>query len=202
MMEKFEKISGIAAPMPLINIDTDMIIPKQFLKTIKRSGLGVNLFDEMRYDDNGDEIPDFVLNKPAYRSSEIIVAGDNFGCGSSREHAPWAIKDFGIRCVIAPAFADIFYNNCFKNGILPITLPQDQVDVLMKDAEKGANARMQVDLVAQQITTSDGEVFSFEVDEFKKRCLLEGLDDIGQTFQKVAAIDSFEAKASDARPWV
>ena len=202
MMEKFEKISGIAAPMPLINIDTDMIIPKQFLKTIKRSGLGVNLFDEMRYDDNGDEIPDFVLNKPSYRSSEIIVAGDNFGCGSSREHAPWAIKDFGIRCVIAPAFADIFYNNCFKNGILPITLPQDQVDVLMKDAEKGANARMEVDLVAQQITTSDGEVFSFEVDEFKKRCLLEGLDDIGQTFQKVAAIDSFEAKASDARPWV
>ena len=202
MMEKFEKISGIAAPMPLINIDTDMIIPKQFLKTIKRSGLGVNLFDEMRYDDNGDEIPDFVLNKPAYRSSEIIVAGDNFGCGSSREHAPWAIKDFGIRCVIAPAFADIFYNNCFKNCILPITLPQDQVDVLMKDAEKGANARMEVDLVAQQITTSDGEVFSFEVDEFKKRCLLEGLDDIGQTFQKVAAIDSFEAKASDARPWV
>ncbi|MBT4831338.1 MAG: 3-isopropylmalate dehydratase small subunit [Marinovum sp.] len=201
-MEKFEKISGIAAPMPLINIDTDMIIPKQFLKTIKRSGLGVNLFDEMRYDDNGDEIPDFVLNKPAYRSSEIIVAGDNFGCGSSREHAPWAIKDFGIRCVIAPAFADIFYNNCFKNGILPITLPQDQVDVLMKDAEKGANARMEVDLVAQQITTSDGEVFSFEVDEFKKRCLLEGLDDIGQTFQKVAAIDSFEAKASVARPWV
>ena len=202
MMEKFEKISGIAAPMPLINIDTDMIIPKQFLKTIKRSGLGVNLFDEMRYDDNGDEIPDFVLNKPAYRSSEIIVAGDNFGCGSSREHAPWAIKDFGIRCVIAPAFADIFYNNCFKNGILPITLPQDQVDVLMKDAEKGANARMEVDLVAQQITTSDGEVFSFEIDEFKKRCLLEGLDDIGQTFQKVAAIDSFEAKASDVRPWV
>jgi 3-isopropylmalate/(R)-2-methylmalate dehydratase small subunit len=201
-MEKFEKISGIAAPMPLINIDTDMIIPKQFLKTIKRSGLGVNLFDEMRYDDNGDEIPDFVLNKPAYRSSEIIVAGDNFGCGSSREHAPWAIKDFGIRCVIAPAFADIFYNNCFKNGILPIALPQDQVDVLMKDAEKGANARMEVDLVSQKISTSDGAVFSFEVDKFKKRCLLEGLDDIGQTFQKVAAIDNFEAKAAVARPWV
>jgi 3-isopropylmalate/(R)-2-methylmalate dehydratase small subunit len=156
----------------------------------------------MRYDDNGDEIPDFVLNKPAYRSSEIIVAGDNFGCGSSREHAPWAIKDFGIRCVIAPAFADIFYNNCFKNGILPIALPQDQVDVLMKDAEKGANARMEVDLVSQQISTSDGAVFSFEVDEFKKRCLLEGLDDIGQTFQKVAAIDNFEAKAAEARPWV
>ena len=201
-MNKFNTLTGVAAPLNITNIDTDMIIPKQFLKTIKRSGLGVNLFDEMRYDDNGDEIPDFVLNKPAYRSSEIIVAGDNFGCGSSREHAPWAIKDFGIRCVIAPAFADIFYNNCFKNGILPITLPQDQVDVLMKDAEKGANARMEVDLVAQQITTSDGEVFSFEVDEFKKRCLLEGLDDIGQTFQKVAAIDSFEAKASVARPWV
>ena len=201
-MQKFNTLKSIPAYLPIVNIDTDMIIPKQFLKTIKRSGLGVNLFDEMRYDDNGDEIPDFVLNKPAYRSSEIIVAGDNFGCGSSREHAPWAIKDFGIRCVIAPAFADIFYNNCFKNGILPITLPQDQVDVLMKDAEKGANARMEVDLVAQQITTSDGEVFSFEVDEFKKRCLLEGLDDIGQTFQKVAAIDSFEAKASVARPWV
>ena len=201
-MEKFEKITGIAAPMPLINIDTDMIIPKQFLKTIKRSGLGVNLFDEMRYDDNGAEIPDFVLNKPAYRSSEIIVAGDNFGCGSSREHAPWAIKDFGIRCVIAPAFADIFHNNCFKNGILPIVLPQEQVDVLMKDAEKGANARMEVDLVEQKVTTSDGEVFSFEVDEFKKRCLLEGLDDIGQTFQKLAAIDGFEAKATVARPWV
>jgi len=201
-MEKFEKITGIAAPMPLINIDTDMIIPKQFLKTIKRSGLGVNLFDEMRYDDNGDEIPDFVLNKPAYRSSEIIVAGDNFGCGSSREHAPWAIKDFGIRCVIAPAFADIFHNNCFKNGILPIVLPQEQVDVLMKDAEKGANARMEVDLVEQKVTTSDGEVFAFEVDEFKKRCLLEGLDDIGQTFQKLAAIDGFEAKATVARPWV
>ena len=201
-MEKFEKITGIAAPMPLINIDTDMIIPKQFLKTIKRSGLGVNLFDEMRYDDKGDEIPDFVLNKPAYRSSEIIVAGDNFGCGSSREHAPWAIKDFGIRCVIAPAFADIFHNNCFKNGILPIVLPQEQVDVLMKDAEKGANARMEVDLVEQKVTTSDGEVFAFEVDEFKKRCLLEGLDDIGQTFQKLAAIDGFEAKATVARPWV
>ena len=201
-MEKFEKITGIAAPMPLINIDTDMIIPKQFLKTIKRSGLGVNLFDEMRYDDNGDEIPDFVLNKPAYRSSEIIVAGDNFGCGSSREHAPWAIKDFGIRCVIAPAFADIFHNNCFKNGILPIVLPQEQVDVLMKDAEKGANARMEVDLVEQKVTTSDGKVFAFEVDEFKKRCLLEGLDDIGQTFQKLAAIDGFEAKATVARPWV
>lgn len=201
-MEKFKKITGIAAPMPLINIDTDMIIPKNFLKTIKRSGLGINLFDEMRYDDNRDEIPDFVLNKPAYRKAEIIVAGDNFGCGSSREHAPWAIKDFGICCVIAPSFADIFFNNCFKNGILPIALPQKVVDVLMKDAEKGANARMEIDLEAQQITTSEGEVFSFEVDAFKKRCLVEGLDDIGLTFQKVASIDKFESELSIKRPWV
>ena len=201
-MEKFEKITGIAAPMPLINIDTDMIIPKNFLKTIKRSGLGINLFDEMRYDDNRDEIPDFVLNKPAYRKAEIIVAGDNFGCGSSREHAPWAIKDFGICCVIAPSFADIFFNNCFKNGVLPIALPQEVVDVLMKDAEKGANARMEINLEAQQVTTSEGEVFSFEVDAFKKRCLLEGLDDISLTFQKVASIDKFESELSITRPWV
>ena len=201
-MEKFTKISGIAAPMPMINVDTDMIIPKQFLKTIKRSGLGVNLFDEMRYDDDGKEIPDFVLNKPAYRDAEILVAGDNFGCGSSREHAPWAIKDFGIRCVIAPSFADIFYNNCFKNGILPIALPQEQVDILMADAEKGANARIEVDLEAQTVTTSEGTTISFEIDAFKKHCLLEGLDDIGLTMEKAASIDSFEAKASAARPWV
>ena len=201
-MEKFEKLTGIAAPMPLVNIDTDMIIPKQFLKTIKRSGLGVNLFDEMRYDDNGNEIPDFVLNKPQYREAEILVAGDNFGCGSSREHAPWALKDFGIRCVIAPSFADIFYNNCFKNGILPIALPQDQVYVLMKDAEKGANARIIVDLEEQTVTTSDGDSFAFEVDSFKKHCLLEGLDDIGLTLEKVGAIDTFEARASAERPWV
>jgi 3-isopropylmalate/(R)-2-methylmalate dehydratase small subunit len=201
-MDKFTKITGVAAPMPMINIDTDMIIPKQFLKTIKRSGLGVNLFDEMRYDDDGNEIPDFVLNQPAYRNSEILVGGDNFGCGSSREHAPWAIKDFGIRCVIAPGFADIFHNNCFKNGILPITLPQEVVDVLMKDAEKGANARMTVDLEAQTVTTSDGESFAFEIDAFKKHCLLEGLDDIGLTFEKAAAIDAFEAAAAASRPWV
>ncbi|SLN67406.1 3-isopropylmalate dehydratase small subunit [Roseovarius litorisediminis] len=201
-MDKFDKLSGIAAPLPLINIDTDMIIPKQFLKTIKRSGLGVNLFDEMRYDDDGNEIPDFVLNKPQYREAEILVAGDNFGCGSSREHAPWAIKDFGIRCVIAPSFADIFYNNCFKNGILPIALPKEQVDVLMKDAEKGSNARIEVDLEAQTITSSDGEVFSFEVDPFKKHCLMEGLDDIGLTMAKAESIDSFEAKARQERPWV
>jgi len=201
-MDKFTTLTGIAAPLPLINVDTDMIIPKQFLKTIQRSGLGKNLFDEMRYDDAGGELPDFVLNKPQYRSAEILVAGDNFGCGSSREHAPWAIKDFGIRCVIAPSFADIFYNNCFKNGILPIALPQEAVDVLMKDAEKGENARMTIDLEAQTVTTSDGEVFTFELDSFKKHCLLEGLDDIGLTMEKAAAIDTFEADASAQRPWV
>ncbi len=201
-MDKFDKLTGVAAPMPLVNIDTDMIIPKQFLKTIKRSGLGVNLFDEMRYDRQGNEIADFVLNQPRYREAEILVAGDNFGCGSSREHAPWAIKDFGIRCVISTGFADIFYNNCFKNGILPIALPREAVDVLMADAEKGSNARMTVDLEAQTVTTSDGESFSFEVDAFKKHCLMNGLDDIGLTMEKAAAIDSFEAKASAERPWV
>ena len=201
-MEKFNQLSGIAAPMPLVNIDTDMIIPKQFLKTIKRSGLGVNLFDEMRFNQDGTEIADFVLNQPAYREASILVAGDNFGCGSSREHAPWAIADFGIRCVVSTSFADIFYNNCFKNGILPIVLPEDQRDVLMKDAEKGANARIEVDLEAQTITSSDGEVFSFEVDAFKKHCLLNGLDDIGLTMEKAAAIDTFEAEAGAARPWV
>jgi 3-isopropylmalate/(R)-2-methylmalate dehydratase small subunit len=201
-MDKFGTLTGIAAPMPLINIDTDMIIPKQFLKTIKRSGLGVNLFDEMRYDDDRKEIADFVLNQDAYREAQIIVAGDNFGCGSSREHAPWAIKDFGITCVIAPSFADIFYGNCFKNGILPIALPQEQIDVLMKDAEKGSNARMTIDLEAQTVTTSDGEVFSFEVDSFKKHCLMQGLDDIGLTMEKVASIDTYEATAQTQRPWV
>ena len=201
-MDKFTTLTGIAAPMPLINVDTDMIIPKQFLKTIKRSGLGKNLFDEMRFDQDGNEIAEFVLNKAPYREAEILVAGDNFGCGSSREHAPWAIKDFGISCVIAPSFADIFYNNCFKNGILPIALPQEQVDVLMKDAEKGANARMTIDLETQTITTSDGETFTFELDSFKKRCLLEGLDDIGLTMEKSASIDSFENAANQARPWV
>ena len=201
-MEKFTTLNGIAAPLPLINIDTDMIIPKQFLKTIKRSGLGVNLFDEMRYNDDGSENENFVLNKPAYRDAEILVTGDNFGCGSSREHAPWAIKDFGIRCVISTSFADIFFNNCFKNGILPVVLPQEQVDLLMKDAERGANARMEVDLEAQTITTSDGEVISFEVDSFRKHCLLEGLDDIGLTMGKADAIASFETQAEQARPWV
>ncbi|WP_204113138.1 3-isopropylmalate dehydratase small subunit [Shimia biformata] len=200
-MEKFEKLHGIAAPMPLVNIDTDMIIPKVFLKSIQRTGFGKNLFDEMRYNRDGTEIEDFVLNKPQYRDAEILIAGDNFGCGSSREHAPWAIADFGIKCIVSTSFADIFFNNCFKNGILPVVLPQEQVDILMKDAEKGANARMTVDLEAQEITTSDGEVISFEVDAFKKHCLLEGLDDIGLTMEKSASIDAFEAKAAAERPW-
>ncbi len=201
-MQKFETLTGIAAPMPLVNIDTDMIIPKIFLKTIKRSGLGVNLFDEMRYDRQGNEIADFVLNKEQYRDAEILVAGDNFGCGSSREHAPWAIADFGIKAIVSTSFADIFYNNCFKNGILPIVMPEDVVEVLMKDAEKGSNARMTVDLENQTVTTSDGQSFPFEVDAFKKHCLINGLDDIGLTMENVDAIDAFEAKAAEARPWV
>ena len=201
-MDPFTTLTGIAAPMPLINVDTDMIIPKQFLKTIQRSGLGKNLFDEMRYDGDGNEIPDFVLNKPAYRNAQILVAGDNFGCGSSREHAPWALLDFGIRCVIAPGFADIFFNNCFKNGILPIVLPQEDVDKLMDDAERGANAVVTVDLESQTITGPDGGSISFEVDAFRKHCLLNGLDDIGLTLEKAAAIDAFEAQATQSRPWV
>ncbi|MEY5038850.1 MAG: 3-isopropylmalate dehydratase small subunit [Pseudomonadota bacterium] len=200
-MEKFTTLTGVAAPMPLVNIDTDMIIPKQFLKTIQRSGLGKNLFDEMRFDREGNEVADFVLNQPAYRKAEILVAGDNFGCGSSREHAPWALLDFGIRCVISTSFADIFFNNCFKNGILPIVLPQEQVDVLMADARKGANARQTVDLEAQTVTTSDGQVFSFTVDAHRKHCLMNGLDDIGLTLEKASAIDSFEAKNATLRPW-
>ena len=201
-MDKFTTLTGIAAPLPLINVDTDMIIPKQFLKTIKRSGLGKNLFDEMRFDQDGNEIADFVLNKPAYREAQIMVAGDNFGCGSSREHAPWALLDFGIRCVIAPSFADIFYNNCFKNGILPIALPQEDVDKLMDDADRGANAVISVDLEAQTITGPDGGIVSFEIDPFRKHCLLNGLDDIGLTLEKAASIDAFEAKAGTERPWV
>ncbi|MDC0739207.1 3-isopropylmalate dehydratase small subunit [Cognatishimia sp. SS12] len=201
-MDKFTTLTGIAAPMPLVNIDTDMIIPKNFLKTIKRSGLGANLFDEMRFDREGNEIADFVLNQPQYRETQILIAGDNFGCGSSREHAPWAIADFGIKCIVSTSFADIFFNNCFKNGILPIVLPKEQVELLMKDAEKGANARMTVDLETQEITTSDGEVITFDVDSHRKHCLLNGLDDIGQTMEKAAAIDSFEATASAVRPWV
>jgi 3-isopropylmalate/(R)-2-methylmalate dehydratase small subunit len=201
-MEKFETFTGIAAPMPLVNIDTDMIIPKQFLKTIKRSGLGVNLFDEMRYDRDGNEIEDFVLNQAPYRKAEILVAGDNFGCGSSREHAPWALKDFGIKAVVSTSFADIFYNNCFKNGILPIVLPADQVATLLDDASKGENARITIDLENQTVTGADGAEYGFEVDAFKKHCLVNGLDDIGLTMQKSAAIDAFEVNAATSRPWV
>ncbi|MEO1564068.1 MAG: 3-isopropylmalate dehydratase small subunit [Pseudomonadota bacterium] len=201
-MDKWENVSGVAAPMPLVNIDTDMIIPKQFLKTIKRSGLGVNLFDEMRYDREGNEIADFVLNKPAYRQAEIIIAGDNFGCGSSREHAPWALKDFGIKVVVSTSFADIFFNNCFKNGILPVILPKEQVDILMEDAERGENARISVDLENQQISATDGTVFKFEVDPFKKHCLLNGLDDIGLTMEKQTSITAFEDQHAKNVPWV
>jgi 3-isopropylmalate/(R)-2-methylmalate dehydratase small subunit len=200
-MEKFTTLTGIAASMPLVNIDTDMIIPKQFLKTIQRSGLGKNLFDEMRYTLDGQEIPDFVLNQPAYRSAEILIAGDNFGCGSSREHAPWALLDFGIRCVISTSFADIFYNNCFKNGILPIVMPQDVVDALMADARRGANARITVDLEAQTVTASDGQTYGFDVDGHRKHCLINGLDDIGLTLEKAAAIDSYETRTATLRPW-
>lgn len=200
-MDKFTTLTGVAAPMPLVNIDTDMIIPKQFLKTIKRSGLGKNLFDEMRYDGDGNEIGDFVLNQPAYRETEILVAGDNFGCGSSREHAPWALLDFGIRCVISTSFADIFYNNCFKNGILPVVLPQEAVETLMDDARNGSNARITVDLEAQTVTGSDGQSFSFEIDPFKKHCLLNGLDDIGLTMAKESAISAYEEKLKTTRPW-
>ena len=201
-MDKFDKLTGIAAPMPLVNIDTDMIIPKQFLKTIKRSGLGANLFDEMRFDLEGNEIPDFVLNKQAYRNAEIIIAGENFGCGSSREHAPWALLDFGIKCVISTSYADIFYNNCFKNGILPIVLKPKEVDALMEDAQKGENARITVDLETQKVQSSDGLEFSFEIDEFKKHCLLNGLDDIGLTMEKASSIDSFEKRYEKQMPWV
>lgn len=202
-MERFTTLTGIAAPMPLVNIDTDMIIPKQFLKTIKRTGLGANLFDEMRFDREGNEIEDFVLNQPAYREAQILVAGDNFGCGSSREHAPWALLDFGIRCVISTSFADIFYNNCFKNGVLPIALPQEDVDKLMDDAERGANAVISVNLEDQTITGPDGGTISFDVDPFKKHCLLNGLDDIGLTIEgSAAAIDAYEENLANTRPWV
>jgi 3-isopropylmalate/(R)-2-methylmalate dehydratase small subunit len=200
-MEKFTTLTGVAAPMPLVNIDTDMIIPKQFLKTIKRTGLGVHLFEEMRYTNEGAENPDFVLNQPAYRDAKILIAGDNFGCGSSREHAPWALLDFGIRCVISTSFADIFHNNCFKNGILPVVLPQEAVDYLMDDATKGSNARITVDLDSQTVTAADGRTFSFDIDPFRKHCLMNGLDDIGLTLEKVSAIDAYEAKAQARFPW-
>ena len=201
-MEKFTTLTGVAAPMDIINVDTDMIIPKQFLKTIKRTGLGVHAFSEMRYNEDGSENPDFVLNKPAYRDAKVLVAGDNFGCGSSREHAPWAILDMGIRCVISTSFADIFYNNCFKNGILPIVLPQDDVDKLMDDAGRGANATVTVDLENQTITGPDGGEIKFEMDPFKKHCLLNGLDEVGLSLEKEDAISVYEEKRNAATPWL
>lgn len=201
-MQKFTTLTSVAAPLPMINVDTDMIIPKQFLKTIKRTGLGTALFHEMRYDEQGAETPDFVLNKPAYRAAKILVAGGNFGCGSSREHAPWALLDFGISCVISTSFADIFYNNCFKNGIFPIVVSEEDLAKLMDDAERGANATLTVDLEQQEIRGPDGGVVRFELDPFRKKCLLEGLDDIGLTLQKVDTIQSFEEMASLTRPWV
>lgn len=201
-MEKFTHLTGVAAPMPLVNIDTDMIIPKQFLKTIHRSGLGKHLFSEMRYDAEGNENPDFVLNQPQYRDAEILVTGDNFGCGSSREHAPWALLDFGVRAVISTGFADIFYNNCFQNGILPVVLPQAAVDALMDDAGKGSNARISVDLERQVVTGADGTEYHFDIDAHRKHCLLNGLDDIGQTLARAPAIDSYESRMVQSQPWV
>jgi 3-isopropylmalate/(R)-2-methylmalate dehydratase small subunit len=201
-MEKFTSVTGVAAPLEIMNVDTDMIIPKQYLKTIKRTGLGSGLFAELRYREDGSENPDFVLNQPAYRNSKILLALDNFGCGSSREHAPWALLDFGIRCVISTSFADIFYNNCFKNGILPVKVSSQDLAKLMDDAKRGANATLTVDLEAQEIRGPDGGVVSFEIDPFRKHCLLHGLDDIGLTLQKAESIAAFEAKASAERPWL
>jgi len=200
-VEKFTTLEGVAAPLKIINVDTDMVIPKQYLKTIKRTGLDKGLFSEMRYKDDGSENPDFVLNKPAYRKSKILVAGDNFGCGSSREHAPWALMDFGIRCVISTSFGDIFYNNCFKNGVLPIRVSPEDLEKLFDDADRGANATLTIDLEKQEIRGPDGGVVHFEIDPFRKHCLLNGLDDIGLTKQKQTKIASYEGKAKTARPW-
>ena len=200
-MDKFTTLTGTAAPYPVVNIDTDMIIPKDYLKTIKRTGLGKGLFAEARFKEDGTENPDFVLNKPAYRKAQILVAGDNFGCGSSREHAPWALLDFGIRCVISTSFADIFYNNCFKNGILPIVVKPDELEKLLDDASRGANATLTVDLEAQEIRGPDGGTIKFNIDEFRKHCLLNGLDDIGLTLAKADNIDAYEKKAAGTRPW-
>lgn len=201
-MQKFDKLTGVAAPLAMINVDTDMIIPKQHLKTIKRTGLGKALFDEMRYETDGTEKPDFVLNQPAYRKAQILIAGANFGCGSSREHAPWALLDFGIRCIIAPSFADIFHNNCFKNGILPIPLPQETVEKLMDDARKGANAQLTIDLEKQEIVRPDGETIRFQIDGFRRHCLLNGLDDIGLTMEKGGDIVGYETRQAAAQPWL
>jgi 3-isopropylmalate/(R)-2-methylmalate dehydratase small subunit len=201
-MDKFTTLTGVAAPLPIRNVDTDMIIPKQFLKTIKRTGLGKSLFYEMRFDQEGNEVADFILNRPAYRQATILVTGENFCCGSSREHAPWSLLDFGIRCIIAPDFADIFYNNCFQNGILPIKLPQSEVDKLMDDASRGANATLTVDLEAQEIRGPDGGVIKFDIDPFRKHCLMNGLDSIGLTLEKKQSIESFEATTAVSRPWL
>jgi 3-isopropylmalate/(R)-2-methylmalate dehydratase small subunit len=201
-MQPFTTLTGVAAPLPMINVDTDMIIPKQYLKTIERTGLGKGLFSELRFNDDGSENPDFVLNKPAYRHAKILVAGDNFGCGSSREHAPWALADFGIRCVISTSFADIFHNNCFQNGILPVKVSPEDLEKLMDDAQRGANATLTVDLEAQEIHGPDGGTVHFDIDPFRKRCLLEGLDDIGLTMEKASEIDDFEQKQKEAQPWL
>jgi len=201
-MQKFTTLTGVAAPLPMLNIDTDAIIPKQFLKTIKRTGLGRNLFHHLRYDEQGREKPDFVLNQPAYRRSQILIAGANFGCGSSREHAPWALLDFGIRCVISTSFADIFYNNCFQNGILPIKVAQAELDALLEDAKRGANATLTIDLEKQEIRRPDGGGITFAIDPFRKRCLLEGLDTVGLTLKDAPAIDAYEARLKASRPWV
>ncbi len=201
-MEAFTKLTGVAAPLDMLNVDTDMIIPKDYLKTVKRTGLAKGLFAELRYNDDGSDNPDFVLNKPAYKNAVILVAGDNFGCGSSREHAPWALLDHGIRCVISTSFADIFYNNCFKNGILPIVVTPDELEKLMDDASRGANATLSVDLEAQEIRGPDGGVIHFDIDAFKKHCLLNGLDDIGLTLEKADKIASYETKVTATRPWV
>ncbi len=200
-MEKFTNLRGVAAPMPMVNIDTDMIIPKNFLKTIKRTGLKEGLFYEMRWTADGQK-KDFILDQPAYQNAKIIVAGPNFGCGSSREHAPWALLDFGIKCVISESFADIFYNNCFKNGILPIKVPKEIIDKLMDDASRGSNAVIEVDLEKQEIKGPDGGTVHFDIDPFRKRCLLEGLDDIGLTLEKKSEIDDFEKKQRDTQPWL
>ncbi|WP_159952067.1 3-isopropylmalate dehydratase small subunit [Rhizobium sp. 18065] len=200
-MEKFVKLTGVAAPLPVVNIDTDMIIPKDYLKTIKRTGLGSGLFAEARFKEDGSENPDFILNKPAYRNAQILVAGDNFGCGSSREHAPWALLDFGIRCVISTSFADIFYNNCFKNGILPIVVSPENLEKLLDDASRGSNAVLTVDLESQEITGPDGGKITFELDAFKRHCMLNGLDDIGLTLEKASSINVFEQSLASSRPW-
>lgn len=201
-MDKFDKLTSVAAPMNMINIDTDMLIPKQFLKTIARTGLGQFLFYEMRFDDDGKEVEDFILNKPAYRNAEILVADENFGCGSSREHAPWALLDFGIKCVIAPSFADIFYNNCFKNGILPIKLDKEDWEKVMDDAQRGSNATLSIDLEKQTISGPDGGEIHFEIDPFKKKCLLEGLDDVGLTLKNDDKIGNYEETRKQQQPWM